>query len=141
MSKLDDLKQWRDELAECTYEVVQNERQMLDWAIQQLERPADAEIDKAIDAIESIIHNGNPFDDGRIYIDNVFPAGLDNSLNLASQALRQMRTKPCEWCADAEKYMTWVVYEKNGQRYTGKPEFCPCCGRPLPAPPEKGDDK
>jgi hypothetical protein len=61
--------------------------------------------------------------------------------DLAIQALRQMKQEPCQWCADAEKYMIWVVYEKSGQRYTGKPELCPCCGRPLPAPPEKGDDK
>jgi hypothetical protein len=137
MSKLDDLKRWRDELAECTYEVVQNERQMLDWAIQQIERPADAEIDKAIETLVALCS-------GQIehkQHDSETKCPICAAHDLAIQALRQMKQEPCQWCADAAQYMTWIVYEKNGQRYTGKPEFCPCCGRPLPAPPEKGDDK
>lgn len=66
--------------------------------------------------------------------------------------LDALRKEPCEWCAEKEdSLLIWtkdpVEIEWDDREYTTrgwtwkelKPKYCPNCGRPLPAPPERSE--
>lgn len=64
------------------------------------------------------------------------------AFDLAIQALRQMRSEPCEWC-DGNSHK-WLSVDPHAIGFDVYPDnyhkFCPNCGRPLPEPPEGRDD-